>query len=308
MNEQIFILDKNKPLVELNEKDFINENQFQELLEKYPKLIPGSLINPENPRKWIVISREIGVPDEELGSNKWSLDHLFIDQDGIPTLIEVKRSSDTRIRREVVGQMLDYAANAVSYWSVNEIRAKFESFCDINNFDPEIQIQELTRNDNIEKYWEFVDTNLKTGKIKMLFVADKIPKELQRIIEFLNEQMTPAEVLGVALKQFGNDKIKTLVPRVIGQTSSAQIKKGRKEKWTEETIGINIGKMRYKKVFNESEKRLELLEKLNTIENLSIPENKIEGRPSFSIKLLEKQSEFDKFVSIYDWFLNEIEK
>lgn len=48
MNEQIFILDKNKSLVELNEKDFINESQFQELLEKYPKLIPGSLINPEN--------------------------------------------------------------------------------------------------------------------------------------------------------------------------------------------------------------------------------------------------------------------
>jgi hypothetical protein len=31
----------------------------------------------------------------------------------VPTLLEVKRSSDTRIRREVVGQMLDYAANGV---------------------------------------------------------------------------------------------------------------------------------------------------------------------------------------------------
>ena len=31
----------------------------------------------------------------------------------MPTLVEVKRSSDTRIRREVVGQMLHYAANAV---------------------------------------------------------------------------------------------------------------------------------------------------------------------------------------------------
>jgi hypothetical protein len=33
------------------------------------------------------------------------------DQNAVPTLVEVKRSSDTRIRREVVGQMLDYAAN-----------------------------------------------------------------------------------------------------------------------------------------------------------------------------------------------------
>lgn len=60
--------------------------------------------------------------------------------------------------------------------------------------------------------------------------------------------------------------------------------------------------------FDKIEKRKELLNKLNTIENLNIPENKIDKRPSFSIKLLEKQSEFIKFTEIYDWFLNEIEK
>jgi len=31
--------------------------------------------------------------------------------------------------------------------------------------------------------------------IRMLFVADRIPAELRRIVEFLNEQMDPAEVL-----------------------------------------------------------------------------------------------------------------
>src|SRR4051794_12230288 len=41
------------------------------------------------------------------GSSRWSLDHLFVDQEGVPTLVEVKRSSDTRARREVVAQMLD---------------------------------------------------------------------------------------------------------------------------------------------------------------------------------------------------------
>jgi len=29
----------------------------------------------------------------------WALDHLLLDQDAIPTLVEVKRSSDTRIRK-----------------------------------------------------------------------------------------------------------------------------------------------------------------------------------------------------------------
>ena len=47
----------------------------------------------------------------------------------MPTLVEVKRSDDTRIRREVVGQMLDYAANGVVYWPAERLRADFESRC-----------------------------------------------------------------------------------------------------------------------------------------------------------------------------------
>ena len=43
-----------------------------------------------------------GIPGNEDGAGRWSVDHLFLDQDAIPTLVEVKRSTDTRIRREVV--------------------------------------------------------------------------------------------------------------------------------------------------------------------------------------------------------------
>ena len=80
-----------------------------------------------DPRRWLLVRREMGVPDEELGSDRWSLDHLFLDQDAMPTLVEVKRSSDTRIRREVVGKMLDYAANAVAHWSIDQIIAEFRT-------------------------------------------------------------------------------------------------------------------------------------------------------------------------------------
>lgn len=36
------------------------------------------------------------MPGKEGEASRFSLDHLFIDQDGIPTLVEVKRSTDTR--------------------------------------------------------------------------------------------------------------------------------------------------------------------------------------------------------------------
>lgn len=42
-------------------------------------------------------------------------------------------------------------------------------------------------------------TNLQAAKVRMLFVADKIPVELRSIVEFLNKQMDPAEVLAVVI-------------------------------------------------------------------------------------------------------------
>ena len=87
MNDTIFLNTDNGELTELKETLYDSEDNLQELIEKNPILLAGSQINPENPRKWILISREMGVPDHENGTACWYLDHLFIDQDGIPTLV-----------------------------------------------------------------------------------------------------------------------------------------------------------------------------------------------------------------------------
>jgi ribosomal protein L30E len=34
-----------------------------------------------------------------------------------------------------------------------------------------------------------VDANLRAGKVRLVFVADEIPAELRRVVEFLNSQM-----------------------------------------------------------------------------------------------------------------------
>ena len=47
------------------------------------------------------------------------------------------------------------------------------------------------------------------------------------MVEFLNEQMQAAEVLAIEIKQYVGGGHKTLVPRLIGQTSKSQATKGR---------------------------------------------------------------------------------
>ncbi len=247
MSETIFHLDSTGNLTTLNESTYISEDLLQKLLADYPALISGSQINSSSPRRWLLISREFKVPDEKDASGRWSLDHLFIDQDGIPTLVEVKRSTDTRIRREVIGQILDYAANAVLYWTIEEIIYRFEDQCKTSNKEAALVLEDFLQGENeADNFWEVVRTNLKAGKIRMLIISDTIPKELKRIIEFLNEQMTPSEILGLEIKQFiGEGNIKTLVPRIIGHTATAENTKSIKSiarNWDEETFFEELGK------------------------------------------------------------------
>ena len=226
MSGAIFLIQDNGQLMEMNEQEYDSEDILQTLLAKYPNLLAGDQINNEAPRRWLLVSREASLPSEEGGAGRWAVDHLFLDQDAIPTLVEVKQSTDTRIRREVVGQMLDYAANAVVYWPVEQIRAQFEATCQVQGLETDQVITDfLDPETNPEEFWQKMKTNLQAGKVRLVFVADKIPSELQRIVEFLNVQMDPAEVLALEVKQYMGQGLKTLVPKIIGLTAAVQQKK-----------------------------------------------------------------------------------
>ena len=237
MTQSIFLQTGDK-LVEMQESAYEAETILQTLLEKYPNLLAGSQMDSVNPRKWLFIAREAAIPGEAGASGRWALDHLFLDQEAIPTFVEVKRSTDTRIRREVVGQMLDYAANAVVYWPGDRIRVLFDEGCRARKVEPEEVLGEfLGQASEPVDFWQQVKTNLTTGQIRLVFVADEIPPELRRIVEFLNSQMDRAEVLAVEVKRYSGQGQTTYVPRLIGQTSEAEIKKRpEKRNWDETTF------------------------------------------------------------------------
>ena len=214
-------------LVEMVEQPYEAEDVLQQLLADHPNLLAGDQ-DSDVRKRWLLVKRELGVAAEEDAPDRWSLDHLFLDEEGVPTLIEVKRSSDTRIRREVVGQMLDYAANGAEFWGLEKIRTAFES----RYPDAEAAARELAEflpaAEERERYWERVGVNLKAGKLRLIFVADVIPAELRRVVEFLNEQMERTEVLALEVRQYveeGGDRV-TLVPPLIGDTEAARQTKG----------------------------------------------------------------------------------
>lgn len=242
-------------------------------------------------------------------------------------------------------------------------------------------IRDLSREDDPAKFWQAVKTNLQAGRIRMLFVADTIPEELRRIVEFLNEQMDPAEVLAIEIKQFASDSLTTLVPRVIGQTAEAEARKQTgggariKRRWNEADYFAEIrarhgeqvesaaralydyARKRFSRIdwgggavngsftpvlehngadhfpfavwtggqegqatvevyffwhsrkppFNDRNKRLELLRRLNSIPGVAIEEAGVDRRPSIPLKLLTDHSRLADFLAAIDWYAAQIE-
>ncbi len=215
-------------LIPMVETKYTQEEILQELVARYPDLLPGDQINSEHPRRWLLVNREMGIPDADTAGNRWSLDHLFLDQDAIPTFVECKRSQDTRIRREVIAQMLEYAANGIAYWPIDQLRQAASETAKSNGSTLDESILTLIDADDegeVHLFWDRVEANLKNGIVRLLFVADEIPNELRRLVEFLNEKLQDIEVLAVEIKQFHGGGQEAWVSRIIGQTEAIRKQK-----------------------------------------------------------------------------------
>ncbi|MGQ9426954.1 hypothetical protein ACXYTJ_14090 [Gilvimarinus sp. F26214L] len=207
-----------------------NEDQeLQTLLQGNPELLPGDQINPEEPRRWLLIKREMPVPDPATGATRWSVDFLFADQDGVPTFIECKRYQDSRARREVVGQMIEYAANGHYYWAKEDLRTYAEQSAQARGSSLDAMMSELgpTCADTPDGYFEVIQQNLREAQIRLVFFLEKAPAELKSVVDFLNRQMERSEVLLVEAKQYSKDSLKIVVPTLFGYTEAARQAKRR---------------------------------------------------------------------------------
>ncbi|ASY61370.1 hypothetical protein [Sinorhizobium sp. CCBAU 05631] len=224
MQSYLFHISGDGSLSEMLPRAYDNEDHIQRLLAEHPAILGGQY-NGQEPRRWALIQREVPVPDGTVSDRRWSLDHLYVDQDAIPTLVEVKRSRDTRSRREVVGQMFDYAANGPSYWSLSDLRDAFAVTNKKASADPaEVLRLLLGEQVDVEIFWSQVEDNLRNGRIRMIFLVDEMPEELLRIVEFLARQLRDAEVYAVEVRQHVGTTGQVLATNILGQTQNDQQK------------------------------------------------------------------------------------
>ena len=202
----------------MREQGYQAEAVLERLLAESPALLAG---DDSGTRRLLLVGRT----DDQVGP-----DYMFLDQEGIPTLVEVTRSADPEASRELVGQMVDYVANAVAYQDPAVLSSMLEARCRAEGRDvQDVLHEDLGIDEEPRHFWEHVRVNMSVGRMRLIFVADAIPAPLRRIVEFLNEQMSPTEVLALEIRQYVEDagRQNTLVTRVYGWTAAAQRRKGR---------------------------------------------------------------------------------
>ncbi len=200
--------------------------ELQDLLAKNLDLLPGDQINPEEPRRWVLVQREMGVPDPGSGKERWAIDFVLLDQDAIPTFVECKRFADTRARREVVGQMLEYAANGHHYWNRDQFQQLAEQSARARGMTLEEALQQAQVDINdeadVKDFFARAEENLRQGHIRLVFFLEEAPFELKSIVDFLNKQMERSEVLLVEARQYELEGTRVVVPTLFGYTEEAR--------------------------------------------------------------------------------------
>jgi len=223
---KIYVVNTNGSSEPMAKIHCVNEDlELQRILELNPDLLPGDQINPANPRRWLIVKREMPVPDPSTGGNRWSIDLFFVDQDAMPTFIECKRYKDTRSKREVVGQMLDYAANGHYYWSQEEIREYATQAALANGLTIEEEIKRLQPEepDSLDVFFQRIQDNLREGQVRLVFFMEEAPQELKSVVDFLNKQMERSEVLIVEARQYEYQGNRIVSPILFGFTEEARM-------------------------------------------------------------------------------------
>ena len=87
MTERIHSRDRQGRLEPLEEERFAKEDELQALIAEHPEVLDGEQMRPGDPLRWILITREQGIAESAADAGaRWSVDHLIVDQDAVPTL------------------------------------------------------------------------------------------------------------------------------------------------------------------------------------------------------------------------------
>ena len=219
------------------EEGYATEEELQTFLKEHPDLMPLEEIDLNAP-PLLCIGWEVGLAS---GAE----DILYIDPNGLLTVVETKLRRNPEARREVVGQILEYAAQ-MSTWIATDVERQAEKFFN-SSVCPEqyrgctleralrvfLESSELLPEFSYEYFLEQVAGNIERGQFRLVIAIDEPPEPLLKTVEFVNRFSERFEMYLMQLKRFcdlARDQ-NIFVPALFGKVAGRGPRQRREWSW-----------------------------------------------------------------------------
>lgn len=168
--------------ISLNKATF-NEKWLQSALEETPSILPTAEIAPIF-APLVCIAREVRLKTDD--NNSGRIDNLYISKHGHLVIVETKLWNNPEARREVVGQILDYAKE-VKDWDYDKLNAIYRDYHKTKQslFDAMV----AGGHQAPESEADFIDTvnqNIRNAQFLLMIVGDGIRSGVEKIAEYMN--------------------------------------------------------------------------------------------------------------------------
>lgn len=199
------------PLTLAGGEGAISEADIQALVHAFPTALPIAEIDPAFVGA-VAICRE-------LNTAAGPIDNVLVTPSGMPVLVECKLWRNPEGRREVVGQILDYAKE-LRRWSASDLQREARRRLGgignplmdlIRAADP--AVDEIAFNDALT-------ANLRRGRFLLLIIGDGIREGVEAIAEYLQAQAGMQFSLGLVEMPIYRlpDGSQLVAPRVLAKT------------------------------------------------------------------------------------------
>lgn len=339
------------------------ETELQRILAEEPSLISIEEVRAD--------SGVLVTAVQEFPLETGYIDVLGFTAEGDIAIIECKLATNLEIRRQVIGQVLDYGANL---WRMDYEILDAKVFQRSGKNLVEL-VREAVQDPNWdeESFRSSILNALEAGNFILVIVVDEINEELNRIIHFINNSGNLSfSFAALEMQRYSHGQAEMLVPHVFGTIppQKSSVSRGKKNKWDESTFFaeltqkhpdcveparkilewssrhrkltrvwwgngsvmgcfvpvIDIGGKTYqlfalwtygiletyfqvytkKAPFESIEKRRELLDRLNKIDGVNLPDDAINKRPGIPLAVLNDPNALTNLLETYDWFIDEI--
>jgi hypothetical protein len=163
------------PLKPLSEA--VSETYIQALVHEHPACLPIAEIDA-------MFSAPVPICTE-LNTPAGAIDNFMVTPSGLPVLVECKLWRNPEGRREVVGQILDYAKE-LSRWSSPDLQREVSRRLKRNG-NPLLEMVRAVDCDVDEvQFNDALTANLRRGRFLLLIVGDGIREGVEAIAEYLH--------------------------------------------------------------------------------------------------------------------------